>query len=80
MKNQKRKRQKQQQRKRKRKFLKICRDITIGGTAILFATWLMWFMVDLIVNAPGLKGKNNGTNIFPKKFNLDRQKTDPNIV
>ena len=51
----------------------MCRDITIGGTAILFTSWLMWFMVDLIVNAPGLKGKNNGkengqkvtTRIYP---------------
>ena len=48
------------QRRRKRKFLKMCRDITIGGTIILFSAWIMWFMIDLIINAPGLKGKNNG--------------------
>ena len=62
------------QRKRKRKFLKFCRDITIGGVAILFSLWLMWFMIDLIANAPGLKGKNNGkkdgqevtTRIYPR--------------
>jgi len=48
------------QRKRKRKFLKMCRDITIGGTAIFLSIWIMWFMIDLIANAPGLKGKNNG--------------------
>ena len=50
------------QRKRKRKFLKMCRDITIGGTAVLFSIWILWFMIDLITNAPGLKGKNNGKN------------------
>lgn len=48
------------QRRRKRKFLKMCRDITIGGTIVLFSAWIMWFMIDLIINAPGLKGKNNG--------------------
>jgi len=61
------------QRKRKRKFLKFCRDITIGGVAVLFSIWLMWFMIDLIANAPGLKGKKDGkkdgqevtTRIYP---------------
>ena len=48
------------QRRRKRKFLKMCRDITIGTTIVLFSAWIMWFMIDLIINAPGLKGKNNG--------------------
>ena len=40
----------------------MCRDITIGGTAVLFSIWILWFMIDLITNAPGLKGKNNGKN------------------
>jgi hypothetical protein len=65
-----------EQMRRKRKFLKFCRDVTIGGVAILFSLWLLWFMIDMITNAPGLKGKNNGkkdgqevtTRIYPGKI------------
>jgi len=46
------------QRRRKRKFLKLVRDITIGGVAILLAFLLVGWMIDLIMSAPAFQTKD----------------------
>ena len=46
------------QRRRKRKFLKLLRDITIGGVAILLAFLLVGWMIDLIMSAPAFQTKD----------------------
>jgi len=49
-----------EQMRRRKRFFWIIKQIAIGGTVILFSGWIIWYMIDLIMNAPGLKGKKDG--------------------
>ncbi len=42
---------------RKRKmFFNIIKQSIIGGVAVLASVWLVWWMIDLIMGAPGIQG------------------------
>jgi len=42
---------------RKRKmFFNIIKQSIIGGVAVLVSIWLVWWMIDLIMGAPGIQG------------------------
>ena len=49
-----------EQMRRRKKFFWIINQLAIGGTVIIFSVWIIWYMIDLIINAPGFKGKENG--------------------
>ena len=49
-----------EQMRRRKRFFWIIKQLAIGGTVIIFSAWIIWYMIDLIMNAPGFKGKENG--------------------
>jgi|TARA_B100000902_G_scaffold386334_1_gene428872 hypothetical protein len=49
-----------EQMRRRKAFFTLIKNICIGAVLIIFSIWIMWFMIDLIANAPGMKGKEDG--------------------
>tara|TARA_B100001057_G_C22791292_1_gene927708 strand:+ start:665 stop:1249 length:585 start_codon:yes stop_codon:yes gene_type:complete len=49
-----------EQMRRRKRFFWLIKQFAIGGTVILFSGWIIWYMIDMIMDAPGFKGKENG--------------------